>query len=57
MCETRKDLQELAAELSATIHLTRRLGFTATAQAMAQVQRELEMVATKPPLAPAEPQI
>jgi hypothetical protein len=44
MFETRKDLEMLASDLQDAIQNTRRLGFTATAEAMADVLRGLEQL-------------
>ncbi len=44
MFETREGVEGLAAELQDAIRQTRRMGFTATAEAMAEVLRDLERV-------------
>ena len=53
MFETRKDVEGLIADLQDAIRQTRRLGFTATADAMAEVLRDLER-ASAPTEQPAE---
>jgi hypothetical protein len=45
MFDTKKDVEELAADLQDVIRQTRRWGFSATAEAMAEVLRDLEQVA------------
>jgi chemotaxis protein histidine kinase CheA len=53
MFETRKDVERLAADLQDAIRQTRRMGFTATAEAMAELLRDLERVSA-PKEQPAE---
>jgi hypothetical protein len=49
MFETKMDVEGLAADLQDAIRQTRRMGFAATAEAMAEVLRELEQVAALQP--------